>query len=156
MTEIQFDDCVSELLTTLEKNKIWVLSTSKDDLVTSRNMSLVNIGTDIYFQTHVNYVKHSQMLANCNVALCKDNCSIEGKAECIGNWNDVGDPEILKEYKRVHKDSYERYGRLEGQVVYRVSPRRVKFWEYRDGMPIRKEIRVSEKKAYELDYLLGP
>jgi hypothetical protein len=153
MRETDYANSLKDFMQILENNAIWVLSTSRNDYVTSRSMSIIHIGTILYFQTHNSYLKHLQMSENANVALCAGNCSIEGTAECIGSWNDERNGGILQEYQRHHKGSYDKYGSLDGQVVYKVTPKTVRLWEYVNSEPTRREIRIAEQKAFELAYL---
>ncbi|WP_416327852.1 pyridoxamine 5'-phosphate oxidase family protein [[Eubacterium] hominis] len=78
--QIDYNQAVLELEEYLNKNKTWVLSTSSNDYVTSRMMSIINQGVEIYFQTNHCYIKDEQMINNPNVSLCCGNYSIEGIA----------------------------------------------------------------------------
>ena len=151
--EISYTQLLEETLEVLDKNRIWVLSTSHNDIVTSRSMSIINIGLDIYFQTGNCYVKHNQMAKNKNVSLCWNNISIEGIAEEIGNWKDERNQDLLALYKEKHKASYEAYGMLEVQVVYKVKSKKVKYWKYMDGKPVREVLHIDEKRAERLNYI---
>ena len=151
--EISYTQLLEETLEVLDKNRIWVLSTSHIDIVTSRSMSIINIGLDIYFQTGNCYVKHNQMAKNKNVSLCWNNISIEGIAEEIGNWKDERNQDLLALYKEKHKASYEAYGMLEVQVVYKVKSKKVKYWKYMDGKPVREVLHIDEKRAERLNYI---
>ena len=81
---IDYQKLEQETVEMLENNKIWVLSTSFIDKITSRSMSIVHMGMDIYFQTNKKYTKYIQMTKNPNVTLCTGNISIEGTAQEIG------------------------------------------------------------------------
>ncbi len=150
---INYKELSDEIITALEKNHIWVLSTASEGHVSSRSMSIVNKGLDIYFQTHTCYSKHKQMSENPNVSLCFNNISIEGEAEVIGDWRDEKNQELLELYKSVHPGSYGAYGLLEGQVVYHIKPRLVKLWKYIDGTPIRQNLYVEERCAKQLAFM---
>ena len=115
-------------------------------------MSIINDGLNIYFQTNKCYIKYQQMKKNKNVALCYNNISIEGTAEEIGNWAEEKNSNILKLYKAYHQGSYDAYGSLEGQVVYKVVPKMIKLWKYISGEPIREFIYVDEKRAERLEF----
>lgn len=151
--EINYKDLETEVVEALEKNLVWVLSTSMNDYVTSRPMSIVHIGLDIYFQTNRCYIKHQQMNLNKQVSLCCQNISIEGIAKEIGDWNDESNAEILERYKSKHIGSYNKYGSLKGQVVYRVTPTKIKLWKYVDGEPIREVLVVNEQRAERLGFM---
>ena len=151
--EISFESFKSEIVSILEKNRTWVLSTSLNDEVSSRSMSIINEDLTIYFQTNECYVKDNQMKNNPKVALCYSNISIEGVAEPIGNWLEEKNKDLLELYKKHHLGSFEYYGLLEGQVVYKVTPKIIKVWKYVDKKPLREIGYIDEKIAYELDFM---
>ena len=150
---IDYEELKKEVLESLDHNKIWVLSTEAEHKVTSRSMSIVHRGLQIYFQTNECYVKSEQMQKNNNVALCTGNISIEGAAEAIGSWRDEKNKELMELYASVHPGSFEAYGMLEGQVVYEVTPKLVKLWKYIDGTPIRQNLLVEEETAQQLGFM---
>lgn len=150
---IDYEKLKNEVIFNLENNRTWVLSTASDGNVSSRSMSIINKGLDIYFQTNKCYIKHNQMNKNNNVALCFNNISIEGVAEEIGDWKDEKNKELMELYKSVHLSSFNAYGLLDGQVVYKVTPKKIKIWKYIDGKPIRQNLYVNEQLAEELDFM---
>jgi len=151
--EINYKNLEAEVLDALDKNPIWVLSTSLDDYVTSRPMSIIHIGLDIYFQTNKCYIKHEQMSKNSQVTLCCQNYTIEGLSECIGDWKDDKNNDLMELYISKHQNSFNRYGMLDGQIVYRVTPVKVKMWKYIDGEPIREVLLVHEQRAERMDFM---
>ncbi|MHC1683032.1 MAG: pyridoxamine 5'-phosphate oxidase family protein [Clostridiaceae bacterium] len=151
--EIDYENLMNEVISSLEKNRIWVLSTTSNGNISSRSMSIINNGLDIYFQTNKCYIKHNQMQENNNIALCYNNISIEGIAEEIGNWKDEKNKELMELYKSIHLSSFNAYGLLEGQVVYKVTPNIIKLWKYINGTPIRQNLYVYEKIAEQLDFM---
>jgi general stress protein 26 len=151
--KIDYENLKNEVISSLEINRIWVLSTASNGNISSRSMSIINKGLDIYFQTSKCYIKHNQMQENNNVALCYNNISIEGIAEEIGNWNDEKNKELMELYKSIHLGSFNAYGLLEGQIVYKVTPKKIKLWKYINGTPIRQNLYVYEKIAEQLDFM---
>lgn len=150
---IDYEKLRDEIITALSDNRIWILSTSSDGRVSSRSMSIINKGLNVYFQTNKCYIKHKQMKENKNVALCFNNISIEGVAEEIGDWNEESNKELMELYKCVHPGSFKAYGFLEGQVVYKITPKIIKLWKYINGNPIRQYLNVDEKIAEQLDFM---
>ena len=150
---IDYEELKIQVLESLDHNKVWVLSTEAEHKVTSRSMSIVHRGLQIYFQTNECYVKAEQMQKNNNVALCTGNISREGTAKVIGSWREEKNKELMELYASVHPGSFEAYGMLEGQVVYEVAPSIVKLWKYIDGTPIRQNLYVEEKMAEQLDFM---
>jgi len=151
--EISYESFKKEIISILEKNKTWVLSTSLNDEVTSRSMSIINENLIIYFQTNECYVKDNQMKHNPKVALCYSNISVEGIAEPIGNWLDEKNKDLLELYKKHHLGSFEYYGLLEGQIVYKITPKVIKVWKYVDKKPLREIAFIEEKQAFEMDFM---
>ena len=151
---IDYQKLEQETLEILEKNKKWVLSTSFIDKITSRSMSTINIGMDIYFQTNKKYTKYIQMTKNPNVALCIDNVSIEGTAKEIGSWADEENKKIMEHYKSKHLSSYNKYGNLDDQVVFKVVPKKISYWKYSsaDGEPYREILYVDRKIAERIEF----
>ncbi len=81
---IRFEEERRKFFAELGESKDMVLSTSADDKVTSRMMSVLIFDGCFYFQTDINFRKCSQILKNPNVALCTDNISVEGICTKIG------------------------------------------------------------------------
>lgn len=151
--KIDYEQLKHEVIHALNNNRVWVLSTASGDYVTSRSMSIINKDLEIYFQTHSTYVKSDQMQNNHHVALCFNNISIEGEAEMIGSWRDEKNHELMDMYQSVHPASFKAYGMLEGQVVYRVIPTKIKLWKYINGIPIRQYLMIKEASAEQLDFV---
>ena len=152
---IDYEKLEKETVEILENNKNWILSTSFIDKITSRSMSIINIGLDIYFQTNKKYTKYSQMTKNPNVSLCFGNVSIEGVSKEIGNWKDEKNKEIMELYKSRHLSSYNRYGDLDGQVVFKVSPKKVSYWKYppaANADPYREILYIDKKMAERVEF----
>ncbi|MBB6622819.1 pyridoxamine 5'-phosphate oxidase family protein [Clostridium gasigenes] len=150
---INYCNLENEIISNLEKNRIWILSTSYKDNVTSRSMSIINKGLYIFFQTNKCYIKHSQMQENNKVSLCFNNISIEGTVEEIGDWKEEKNIELMDLYKSDHLGSYNAYGSLDGQVVYKITPKTIKLWKYVEENPIRQILYVDKKVAEQLDFM---
>lgn len=151
--KLNYEDLKNEIVSSLENNRNWVLSTSSNNIVSSRSMSIINIGLDIYFQTNECYLKHRQMKENSNVSLCFSNISIEGTVEAIGNWKDPENKDLMELYKTIHPNSFNAYGLLAGQIVYKVNPKIIKLWKYIDGNPIRQNLYISEMIAEQIRFM---
>lgn len=148
-----YKELKNEIIEILEKNKHWVLSTAANGNISSRSMSIINKGLDIYFQTNKCYIKYIQMQENKNVALCFNNISIEGIAEEIGDWSDEKNRDLMDLYKDAHHGSFNAYGLLEGQIVYKVKPKKIKIWKYVNGKAIRQNMYIDDEIAEELDFM---
>ena len=74
----QFIERYEAFLTEFGQGRKMVLSTSENDRVSSRMMSIVLINGIFCFQTDTELRKYHQLTVNPNVALCIDNIQIEG------------------------------------------------------------------------------
>jgi uncharacterized pyridoxamine 5'-phosphate oxidase family protein len=146
--QIDYDVLKEEVLQFLDKHKILFLATSADDRVTARAMSCVHVGPEIYFQTSKKSEKFAQLVKNPNVALCAANIAIEGVATIGKHTMDPENEQFIELYKKHHLGSYNKYSRLESNVVIRVDPTRVIFWKYDDERkPYREILHVGEGRA---------
>lgn len=136
----------------LGENKKMVLSTSLNDIVTSRMMSIVVVNKTIYFQTDKTFRKYEQLKGNPRVSLCVDNIQIEGYCEEIGAPLD--NAEFLSAYKKYFPSSYARYSSLENECLFTVTPLFVEKWLYIDGVPYMEILDIA-KKQYELKQYVG-
>ena len=78
----------------------------------------------------------------------------EGVSKEIGNWKDEKNKEIMELYKSRHLSSYNRYGDLDGQVVFKVSPKKVSYWKYSsaDSEPYREIFYIDRKMAERIEF----
>ena len=106
------------------KSKKMVLSTSLNDLVTSRMMSIVVIHKKMYFQTDKTFRKYSQLKGNPNVSLCIDNIQIEGHCEEIGR--PLENTDFTDAYQKCFPGSYMRYTSLDSERLFEVTPTFIK------------------------------
>lgn len=124
-----------------------VLSTSLNDQVTSRMMSVVQQGGTLYFQTDCTFRKYKQLKENEKAALCIDNIQIEGTCRVIGHPREH--EVFMTLFKEHFMNSYERYTHLSNERLFEFTPSYVKRWIYRDGIPYEEIYEVTEK-AYKL------
>ena len=136
----------------LGESKKMVLSTSLNDIVTSRMMSIVVVNKTIYFQTDKTFRKYEQLKGNPRVSLCADNIQIEGYCEEIGSPLDHA--EFLSAYKKYFPSSYTRYSSLKNECLFAVTPLFVQKWLYIDGVPYMEILDIANKQ-YELKQYVG-
>lgn len=129
------DLTADEVVSALEKEKTLILATCADNRVTTRTMSHVNDGLDVYFQTGEHYLKTQQIRANPNVALSVGTYDIEGRAEIIGHPMDESNRFILEMLKDKHPNAVERWSSLQNQVVIKVKLTQARQWRYVDEKP---------------------
>ncbi len=96
-----FNSSYLRLLDDFGKGRKAVLSTSENNVVSSRMMSVVQIEGAFYFQTDASFRKYRQLSVNRNVALCVDNIQIEGISEELGRPLD--NPKFCEAFRECFK-----------------------------------------------------
>ena len=121
-----------------------VLSTSANNKVSSRMMSVVHHEGVFYFQTDRTMRKYWQISENPNVALCIDNIQIEGRADGAGR--PLEHPVFAGIFKDCFKGSYDAYSAMENERVFEVRPTFIERWKYLDGEPYIERFYINEKR----------
>lgn len=146
----KFDLNVESIFDQLGEYKHMVLSTSLNDNVTSRMMSIIFIENLCYFQTDITFNKYRQISNNKNVSLCIDNISIEGICE------EIGRPEnnelFMDLYKRHFKGSFEMYTMLENERLFKITPTFIKKWVYDNKIPFIEVLDFSNNTYSKIKY----
>ena len=148
----EFYQKVDEFFSDFGKGRKMVLSTSENDKVSSRMMSVVQIGGELYFQTDRTMKKYDQMMKNNNVALCIDNIQIEGK--CTEAGHPLDNAVFCDIYKECFKGSYDTYSMLSNERLFVVKPLYIERWIYADGVPYIETFDMSTQQ-YGLNRYLG-
>ena len=138
-----FEERNNAFLKEFGKGRKMVLSTSADNTVSSRMMSVVQADGSFYFQTDIKMRKCRQISMNPNVALCIDNIQIEGKA--VQEGRPTEHPVFRDLFRECFKGSYDAYSSLENERVFRVEPVFVQRWVYVDGIPFIERFDVINK-----------
>ncbi|MDD6395459.1 MAG: pyridoxamine 5'-phosphate oxidase family protein [Firmicutes bacterium] len=129
----EFEIKCREFFKQIGNHNTMVLSTSLNDKVTSRMMSIIVIDGKFYFQTDNTFRKYQQIQGNPNVALCADNIQIEGVC------NEVGRPQLSPEFCKLYNEnfsvSYKLYSELENERLFEIIPTYIQKWIYVDGKP---------------------
>lgn len=126
------------------KSKKMVLSTSLNDVVTSRTMSIIHLNNKLYFQTDAMFRKYEQIRNNPQVALCIDNIQIEGLCNEIGR--PVENEKFCNAYQECFANSFRRYTLLENERLFSVIPTFIERWIYIDSVPYMEIFDVKNKK----------
>ena len=122
----------------LEKEEIIILSTSKDNCVQSRPISLANNGLDVYIKTSNDSRKAIQMQANSNVALCIDDYYIEGQAKFLGSPSDPKNSDVKSAYIKKYPDAFgddDEYA-SDSDVFIAITMTKIHQWIFENGAPI--------------------
>lgn len=129
------------------RGKTMVLSSSLNDKVSSRMMSIVCIDGVFYFQTDKTFRKYNQLIQNPQVALCTENIQIEGICTEIGH--PLEDCIFCNIYKECFGNSFIKYSSLNNERLFAVTPTYVERWLYIEAVPFI-EIFDVEKQEYSL------
>ncbi len=147
-----FSDKYRCFLSDFGSGRTMVLSTSEDNIVSSRMMSVVLIDGAFYFQTDVTFKKYRQLTRNPNVALCIDNIQIEGICEELGH--PLQFPLFCTRFQECFKGSFDAYTSLKNERLFVVKPTDVERWIYKDGVPFIESFAVSTQE-YDLSEYIG-
>lgn len=142
-----FNEKFNEFLSEFNKGRTMVLSSSENNKVTSRMMSIVCINGLFYFQTDRTFRKYHQLIGNPQVALCTENIQIEGVCKEIGH--PIANNSFCSIYKECFVSSFNRYSSLKNERLFVVKPTYVEQWIYMDNVPYI-EIFDIENQKYEL------
>lgn len=145
-----FEDQYKAFLLEFGKGKQMVLSTSRQDHVTSRMMSIVQKEGVFYFQTDREMRKYRQLESNPRVALCIENIQIEGVCREIGAPMET--VEFCRLYKECFPGSFHRYSALEKECLFAVTPLRIERWLYLAGKPFLEEMDVERQIYVRREY----
>lgn len=134
---------------TLNKAEVIYLSTSKDDVVSSRPVSPLNMGLTIYVRTSASSRKAKEMLANQNVAVCVHNFYFTARSRSLGSVFDESNAEIKKAYRERYPDAFgEEDTFIESdELFFEVVIGTVSEWIYDNGAPVgfaKKQLVFSE------------
>ena len=129
---------------------IMVLSTSAEDRVTSRPMSVIVLNEKFYFQTDESYLKYKQICKNQNIALSVNNFSIEGKCRSIGHPLDENNQFFADSYKKHFRGSFNAYSALPTEMLLEITPTLIYSWEYKLTKPFM-EFFDFENELYHIE-----
>ena len=126
------------------RSKKMVLSTSLNDIVTSRTMSIINLNNILYFQTDNTFRKYNQLKHNTHVALCTDNIQIEGLCNEIGN--PIENEDFCNAYRECFTSSFNRYTLLKNERLFAVNPTFIESWVYINNIPYVQIFDIKNRK----------
>ncbi|MBO4863493.1 MAG: pyridoxamine 5'-phosphate oxidase family protein [Eubacterium sp.] len=129
----EFTEKVKQFFSEFGEGKPMVLSTTDNETVSSRMMSVIQMNGKFYFQTDITMRKCQQINANSHVALCIDNIQVEGICKNLGHPSE--NAEFSELFEKCYKGSYDTYSSLENERVYEVIPTYIERWIYKDKVP---------------------
>lgn len=139
-----FSEKLQSFLDDFGKGRKMVLSTSENDRVSSRMMSVVMINGFFCFQTDRELRKYGQLMANSNAALCIDNIQIEGICEELGHPLENGD--FCKAFRECFRGSYDAYTFLENERLFALRPIYIERWLYIENTPCIETFDIQEQR----------
>ncbi len=145
-----FEEKYLEFWRNFGESKKMVLSTSFDNIVTSRTMSIIQSHGKLYFQTDAALRKYHQLKNNPHVALCIDNIQIEGICMEIGSPAENAD--FCDAYKACFPSAFRRYTMLENERLFVVTPTFIESWVYIDSIPYIQILDIKNRKYISKQY----
>lgn len=140
---MEFNVKLTEFFNKFGSHKNMVLSTSYNNEVDSRMMSIICYNGKFYFQTDKNFKKCQQIKANSKVSLCIDNISVKGICKCVGK--PVDNLTFCKLFNENFQKAYNLYTGLESEVLFEVEPIHIKCWIYENDTPYIEEYELNKK-----------
>ncbi|MBQ8297055.1 MAG: pyridoxamine 5'-phosphate oxidase family protein [Ruminococcus sp.] len=147
-----FQNRFENFLSDFGKGRKMVLSTSDNNTVSSRMMSVVQINGIFYFQTDVTFRKYRQLSNNPNAALCIDNIQIEGICKEIGH--PLQNTSFCNCFKECFKGSYDAYTSLKNERLFAVKPIYIERWIYENGVPHIETFDINAQ-SYNIKQYIG-
>ncbi len=147
-----FTEKYEAFLSDFGKGRKMVLSTSENDIVSSRMMSVIQMDGTFYFQTDCTFRKYKQLTSNHNVALCIDNIQIEGVCEELGHPLDNAD--FCRQFEECFKGSFDAYTSLKNERLFAVRPVFIERWVYENGVPFIETYDLN-KRSYSISEYIG-
>ncbi len=146
-----FDDKYNAFLIEFGHGRKMVLSTSENNRVSSRMMSIIQIDGSFYFQTDITMRKYRQIESNRNVALCIDNIQIEGVCEEEGHPLDNG--QFCNLYQKCFQRSFDAYSSLKDERLFVIKPVFLERWIYSNGVPYIEIFDVENREYNHRKYV---
>ena len=139
-----FKEKFESFLAEFTRGKTMVLSSSLNDKVSSRMMSIVCIDGLFYFQTDKTFRKYNQLIQNPQVALCTENIQIEGICTEIGH--PLEGCIFCNIYKECFGNSFIKYSSLNNERLFVVTPTYVEKWTYINTIPFLETFDVTRRE----------
>ncbi len=131
----EFSEARKNLLSQFVEKGNVVLSTSLNDVVTSRTVTLVPFNNALYFTSikRPGAMKMGQIEKNPNVAICVSTTQITGIASILGLASAEENAEVMAIYKEILPESYERFAVVPSCAVIKVELKTSKSWKVVDN-----------------------
>lgn len=132
---------------TLKTAETVVLATSRNDAVSVRPVSIMNIGLRIFVRTSGSSRKAQDMMANPNVAICVGNFYCTGRAKSLGSLFDGRNSEIKAAYSARYPGAFSEEDEFiqADEQFFEISVEKVSEWIYENGAPVGFAERAFER-----------
>lgn len=129
---------LKELENILNKAEVIYLSTSKNDIVSSRPVSPLNIGLRLFVRTSATTRKAKEMIANPNIAVCIGSFYFTGKAKSLGSVFDDSNSKIKIAYISRYPDAFSKGDKFikSDELFFELSIENVSEWIYENNIPV--------------------
>lgn len=134
---------------TLKAAETVVLATSRNDAVSARPVSIMNIGLRLFVRTSGSSRKAQDMAVNPSVAICVGNFYFTGKAKSSGSVFDERNAEIRTAYIARFPGAFSIDDEFiqSDEQFFEISVERVSEWIYENGVPVGfAESTLEERK----------
>lgn len=123
---------------TLNKANVIYLSTSKNDSVSSRPVSPLNIGLRLFIRTSATSRKAIEITANPNIAVCIGNFYFTGKAKSLGSVFNENNSKIKTAYISRYPDSFSNDDEFinSDEIFIEISIENISEWIFENDIPI--------------------
>lgn len=148
-----FEEHYAALLERIGDGEPMVLSTSVDNQVSSRMVSVIVLEGIFYFQTDQALRKYAQLQANPRAALCCGNVQIEGVCAQMGHPKE--NPRFSERYMARYPGSFRRYSGLPSERVFSLTPVKIKTWIYQEEKPYEECFDFAQKTYEKRPYAGG-
>jgi len=146
--ELDFQKVREEKIRFLDSHHVIVLATSFDDRVTARTVTYASKGLEVYFLSWGHHKKCVQIRGNPRVALCRDNLTMEGSAEILGNPLDEKNKEYAEIYRNKLPRDFEGFARIPGFAIVKVTPTFVVSWVRIENRFFLEHLDLENKRAF--------
>ena len=129
---------IEQLYDTLRKSETIVLSTSKNDYVTSRLISPLVLNDKLYIKTSNSTEKVSQLEANPNVAMNVAYFSLTGVTNILGSVEKEENKDIKENYMKRYIGSFNPNDEYQAKddIFIEISIKSVSQWFFENDEPI--------------------
>ena len=146
-----FEKTLQPFWNKVKNHNVLTLSTSSNNRVSSRQVSVIIHNEKFYFQTNENFLKFRQISENPNAALNFKSYSIEGKCRCIGKPDEPQNAFFLEFFREHYYIAYKLYSCIVTERLIEFSPTLIYNWGYEKTKPFM-EYWDFEKHTYTKEY----